>query len=152
MELHPPLHLGVVGIEKEAFGLPSTMVTNFTYNLENALYCFIWVMIFFFVNLLFNLFNFRWSQTKHNFNLFWYQALIFFFTICSHYFILFYLFRKKHIKKCKRSDKQIHQKLEKIMNAINKKLLFALTKNFPSGLKFKFVSPNYVFFLRGLIS
>ena len=27
----PPLHLGVVAIEKGAFGLPSTMVANFTY-------------------------------------------------------------------------------------------------------------------------
>ena len=26
----PPLHLGVVAIEKGAFGLPSTMVANFT--------------------------------------------------------------------------------------------------------------------------
>ena len=26
-----PLHLGVVAIEKEAFGSPSTRVTNFTY-------------------------------------------------------------------------------------------------------------------------
>ena len=30
MEYHPPLHLGVVAIEKGAFGLPSTKVTNFT--------------------------------------------------------------------------------------------------------------------------
>ena len=28
----PPLHLGVVAIEKGAFGSPSTMVANFTYN------------------------------------------------------------------------------------------------------------------------
>ena len=27
----PPLHFGVVAIEKGAFGLPSTMVANFTY-------------------------------------------------------------------------------------------------------------------------
>ena len=27
----PSLHLGVVAIEKGAFGLPSTMVANFTY-------------------------------------------------------------------------------------------------------------------------
>ena len=27
-----PLHLGVVAIEKGAFGSPSTMVTNFTYS------------------------------------------------------------------------------------------------------------------------
>ena len=27
----PPLHLGVVAIEKGAFGLPSTMVANFTF-------------------------------------------------------------------------------------------------------------------------
>ena len=31
MELRPPLHLGVVAIEKGAFGLPSTKVINFTY-------------------------------------------------------------------------------------------------------------------------
>ena len=31
MELHPPQHLGVVAIEKGAFGLPSTKVANFTY-------------------------------------------------------------------------------------------------------------------------
>ena len=31
MELRPPLHLGVVAIEKGAFGSPSTMVANFTY-------------------------------------------------------------------------------------------------------------------------
>ena len=30
MESHPPLHLGVVAIEKGAFGSPSTKVTNFT--------------------------------------------------------------------------------------------------------------------------
>ena len=29
MELRPPLHLGVVAIEKGAFGSPSTMVANF---------------------------------------------------------------------------------------------------------------------------
>ena len=28
-ELRSPLHLGVVAIEKGAFGLPSTMVANF---------------------------------------------------------------------------------------------------------------------------
>ena len=28
----PPLHLGVVGIEKGAFGSPSTTVANFTFN------------------------------------------------------------------------------------------------------------------------
>ena len=27
----PPLHLGVVAIEKGTFGLPSTIVANFTY-------------------------------------------------------------------------------------------------------------------------
>ena len=32
MELHPPLNLGVVAIEKEAFGSPSTKFTNFTYS------------------------------------------------------------------------------------------------------------------------
>ena len=31
MELRPPLHLGVVAIEKGAFGSPSTKVANFTY-------------------------------------------------------------------------------------------------------------------------
>ena len=31
VEYHPPLRLGVVAIEKGAFGLPSTTVTNFTY-------------------------------------------------------------------------------------------------------------------------
>ena len=31
MELCPPLHLGVVAIEKGAFGSPSTKVANFTY-------------------------------------------------------------------------------------------------------------------------
>ena len=31
MELRPPQHLGVVAIEKEAFGSPSTKVANFTY-------------------------------------------------------------------------------------------------------------------------
>ena len=30
MELRPPLHLGVVAIEKGAFGSPSTKVANFT--------------------------------------------------------------------------------------------------------------------------
>ena len=29
MELRPPLHFGVVAIEKGAFGLPSTKVANF---------------------------------------------------------------------------------------------------------------------------
>ena len=32
-EQRPPLHLGVVAIEKGAFGLPSTMVANFTFYL-----------------------------------------------------------------------------------------------------------------------
>ena len=31
MEKYPPLHLGVVPIEKGAFRLPSTEVTNFTF-------------------------------------------------------------------------------------------------------------------------
>ena len=31
MELHSPLYLGVVAIEKEACGLPSTKVANFIY-------------------------------------------------------------------------------------------------------------------------
>ena len=30
MELRPPLHLGVVAIEKGAFGSPATKVANFT--------------------------------------------------------------------------------------------------------------------------
>ena len=29
--VHPPLHLGLVVIEKGAFGSPSTMVANFTF-------------------------------------------------------------------------------------------------------------------------
>ena len=32
----PPLHLGVVAIEKGAFGSPSTKVTNFTYFTYNC--------------------------------------------------------------------------------------------------------------------
>ena len=32
-ELRPPLYLGVVAIEKGVFGLPSTMVTNFSFNI-----------------------------------------------------------------------------------------------------------------------
>ena len=31
MEDRPPLHLGVVAIEKEVFGLTSTKVANFTF-------------------------------------------------------------------------------------------------------------------------
>ena len=31
MEYHPPLHLGVVTIEKGAFGSASTKVANFTF-------------------------------------------------------------------------------------------------------------------------
>ena len=31
MELRPPLHLGVVAMEKGAFGSPSSIVANFTY-------------------------------------------------------------------------------------------------------------------------
>ena len=34
----PPLHLGVVAIEKGAFGLPSTMVANFTFTYIGCLY------------------------------------------------------------------------------------------------------------------
>ena len=34
--LRPPLHIGVVAIEKGAFGLPSTMVANFTFYLHYA--------------------------------------------------------------------------------------------------------------------
>ena len=33
----PPLHLGIVAIEKVAFGPPSTTVANFTYNLPNGI-------------------------------------------------------------------------------------------------------------------
>ena len=40
MELRPPLHLGVVAIEKGAFGSPSTMVANFTY-----IYIYIYICI-----------------------------------------------------------------------------------------------------------
>ena len=36
-ELCPPLHLGVVAIENEAFGSPSTKVTNFTQSMMNYL-------------------------------------------------------------------------------------------------------------------
>ena len=34
MELHPPLHLSVVAIEKGAFWSPLTKVANFTYLLS----------------------------------------------------------------------------------------------------------------------
>ena len=37
----PSLHIGVVAIEKGAFGLPSTMVANFTYFYKSKLY-FVW--------------------------------------------------------------------------------------------------------------
>ena len=37
----PPLHLGVVAIEKGAFGSPSTMVANFTY-----LYIYIYIYMY----------------------------------------------------------------------------------------------------------
>ena len=40
MEYRPPLHLGVVAIEKGAFGSPSTMVANFTYLCWNTVYFF----------------------------------------------------------------------------------------------------------------
>ena len=36
---HPPLHIDIVAIEKEAFGSPTTMVANFTY--------FIWKKVVF---------------------------------------------------------------------------------------------------------
>ena len=37
-EYHPPLHLGVVAIEKGAFGLPSTTVSQLTnFNVESIL-------------------------------------------------------------------------------------------------------------------
>ena len=47
MELHPLLHLGVVAIEKGAFGSPLTEVANFTLFLviEVLQFCF-WVMSF----------------------------------------------------------------------------------------------------------
>ena len=38
MEWCPPLHLGVVAIEKGAFGSPSTMFANFTYFLVLSRY------------------------------------------------------------------------------------------------------------------
>ena len=38
----PPLHIGVVAIEKGAFGLPSTMVANFTY-----IYIYIYIYIYY---------------------------------------------------------------------------------------------------------
>ena len=43
MEYHPPLHLGVVAIEKGAFESPSTKITNFTYSYiyEAFLYLFL---------------------------------------------------------------------------------------------------------------
>ena len=31
MELHPPLHLSLVAIEKGPFGSPSTKIANFTF-------------------------------------------------------------------------------------------------------------------------
>ena len=36
MDWHPPLHLGVVVIEKGAFGSPSTLVANFPLLLVSA--------------------------------------------------------------------------------------------------------------------
>ena len=38
MEECPPLHLGVLAIENEAFWLPSTTVANFTYLFNWILY------------------------------------------------------------------------------------------------------------------
>ena len=43
MELHPPLHLGVVAILKEAFGSLSTMVANFLYVLTEPLPIYIYM-------------------------------------------------------------------------------------------------------------
>ena len=50
----PPLHLGVVAIEKGAFGSPSTLVANFTYFLltysyliiTTCLHTVIWIQVF----------------------------------------------------------------------------------------------------------
>ena len=47
----PPLHLGVVAIEKGAFGSPSTKVTNFTFYLHwqlICLFCKLWYFIWIF--------------------------------------------------------------------------------------------------------
>ena len=41
----PPLHLGVVAIEKGAFGLPSTKVANFTYMVSSMYYHLIMMII-----------------------------------------------------------------------------------------------------------
>ena len=41
IELRPPVHLGVVAMEKGAFGSPLTLVANFTY-----LYCFKLLFLF----------------------------------------------------------------------------------------------------------
>ena len=49
MELRPPLHLGVVAIEKGAFGSPSTMVANFTYLLYIYIYMCVCVCVCVFV-------------------------------------------------------------------------------------------------------
>ena len=49
MEWCPPLHLGVVAIEKGAFGSPSSKVANFTYFL---LYLFIILIIIIIIFLL----------------------------------------------------------------------------------------------------
>ena len=38
MESSPPLHLGVIDIEKGAVGSPSTRVANFTYLQEDPLF------------------------------------------------------------------------------------------------------------------
>ena len=40
MEYHLPVYLGVVAIEKETFGSPSTKVTNFTFIPFNITYLF----------------------------------------------------------------------------------------------------------------
>ena len=42
---HPPLHDGVVDVEKGVFGLPSTMVANFT-NIYIYLYIYIYIYIY----------------------------------------------------------------------------------------------------------
>ena len=52
MELHPPLHLGVIAIEKGAFGSPSTKVNNFMFKYSffchflSFWYTVIWYQVF----------------------------------------------------------------------------------------------------------
>ena len=47
----PPLHLGVVAIEKGAFGSPSTMFANFTYIYiySPKLYIYIYIYIYMYI-------------------------------------------------------------------------------------------------------